>query len=538
MANKRSHADSSNEPPNLEIPRPERNAFAKMMSVPQKRLTYVSQVEDLEVVAIDCYSFSEALEKSLQICHQQSTQLEDEACKNMVERIFIQTTENTVLNHNVATANLKTKLSVLNALIEIATAVAFAPRSAVSNHVRGGRFPLFLIDHMYSILQPLSDLQIKIVVSEKSFVRKVKELRYTTGICWNDQQWKNLEEVLRLVKDLGTIDFRTCYMDACKTLERRHTYQSGGSQTMEESIIKIIRYQITSCISNQSSYEAKYNALNALADIGISLIEEGITGIIWGPLSAGILRVVKNLKEDEKDRIGDNVSPSFLNDFSGSRPEMIVVLRDVINAGAFKSRYSLESYLHLNFYYNSEFDDLIQFFDQVQGKCHARKGNVVMKIVFMRGNKRSKDEWDYTPLDEVLDLFLNTASPLDCNQFLVKVDNKLPEHIYGSDQATEVRNEVYQAILRLSRRIDYRACFETKRNVFRTLAKISLRINSSIQKSKDNRQYYFKTIEWDYRAAETLLVNSMVRICQSLGNAELEKVCGSHIFVHLEISTC
>lgn len=524
MANKRSHSDFASSA--HYTPNPKRNVFAKL-SAPRKSTNYVYVSEDQEVSTAIFDTWSVMFEKLLENKDIMSNAPgDDDAWAKAVASGITQTTEATIMSHLATHASFKTKLTSLHALIDIATGIAFAPPSAVPDFVRRSPVPAYLMDNICRILKQMADVEIKWVVSEKTFVRKVRELRYTTGTCWNDQRWKTLDEVLRLVKHAGAINFRKC----CKMV-REHlgpAYKSpprGIHTTKEESVIKIIRNEISSCINKESCFDAKYNALNALADIGITLIEEKHSGIIWGPLSAAMLRIGKVLMEEDRGRILETISSSFLNEFSGTNSEVFMLLRSLLKMHVFSDKHTFHSIAWEELYQSSQANEMIDLFEEGPDSSPGQKGSLILKILYLRWTRRHhRYDWDATPLDEVLDLFINTSEPLNCDRFSKKVDTCLPEYYldgYSGEYATGTSNDVHQAVLRVSRRIDYRACFETKRNAFETLTKIGLRLTLYMKSLGDSN---YHTSQFKSRPTETLLVSSMVRICQSLGNTELEKV--------------
>ncbi len=66
--------------------------------------------------------------------------------------------------------HIETKVNVLHALIEISTAVAYTPKGQVSDSVRHGSLPHFLINKMYDIVKKLTSAEVKRVGSEGAFL--------------------------------------------------------------------------------------------------------------------------------------------------------------------------------------------------------------------------------------------------------------------------------------------------------------------------------------------------------------------------------
>lgn len=158
----------------------------------------------------------------------------------------------------------QSKLNALHALIEIATAITYAPKSEVLDAVRSSRVPKFLMDEMFKVIDVMSDLDIKrVATKEKAFASKVAELRHQPRILWEGNMWTDLDEVSRVFKGPGPINFRRVYQNI-----RTNIYESrkGPKRAMN-----VIQKEVLDCIDSDTCFETRYNAINFLVDTAVFL---------------------------------------------------------------------------------------------------------------------------------------------------------------------------------------------------------------------------------------------------------------------------
>jgi hypothetical protein len=184
-----------------------------------------------------------------------------------------------MITMNYATSkrvHVKTKVSALHALVEIAMAVAHAPKNADSDDVRNGKAPGVLMESMLQVLEFMDDNDLKSVAKEEAFLFKAKGLsrkpRQEFDLSSQEDEcsiWSGLEDVFRLLKVPGPIDFQRCSKKVKGTLELDQKSHLSGVQ-----IVKVIRNEICAEVSRGTCYETKYNALDALVDIGYHILEK------------------------------------------------------------------------------------------------------------------------------------------------------------------------------------------------------------------------------------------------------------------------
>jgi len=188
-------------------------------------------------------------------------------------------------------------------LVDIANTIAFAPPSVASDLILKGKVPKFLIDNMFTLMLSMTKDDEKFIKGTP-FAVKVRELRHITGTCWNDGTWSDLDDVLRLLRDSsGPIGFRRGCAEAHKLLQDSR-YNSRSRNKAVDYIIRFIRNEISAIINKESCFEAKRNALNALADMGIASIEHGPTdAVVWSSSGTAFLNTTKMLFKDERDTL-------------------------------------------------------------------------------------------------------------------------------------------------------------------------------------------------------------------------------------------
>jgi len=181
------------------------------------------------------------------------------------------------LNHiKLKLKNVKTKISALHAVVEMAMAIDHAQKYAASDDVRNGKAPGVLMESMLQILESVDDIDLKSLVKEEAFLFKGQELRRKPRQKFDipSQEfdcsiWSGLEDIFRLLKVPGSIDFQRGSKKVKDTLEVKSESHLSGVQ-----IVKVIRNEICAEASQGTCNETKYNALDALVDIGYNILEK------------------------------------------------------------------------------------------------------------------------------------------------------------------------------------------------------------------------------------------------------------------------
>jgi len=471
--------------------------------------------------------------------------LDDVAWARVFSETLIETTQS-LLTSKLSTVSQHTdKRLVLNALIEIATAVAFAPSNAASDLIRKGAAPVFLMDSMFKIMLTMSTEDAAHFKGD-TFPTKVRELRQTTGECWNDQTWEDLDDISRLLRDFsGPISFRKGLEEIHRLLSTQ-AYDLTSRRQAEDYIIRFIQNEISGIVTQNSLFDTKRSALNALADIGIAVLETSAQlAIIWKPLDLALLKICKTLTKDEITLLVKDIpaltgatSPSLLEDFSGSGPELVVILRALIEMNTFKNvSYSIfindmagcppeQSEPLANLLHRHERAQ------QTQSKRHPDGKGFLLKLLYLRWTKRrqTSDNWDPRTLNSVIDLAFDKPPPLNTDQVLKDVSQTFPHGYaivfrgYSPQRINEMRGILNNSITQVSQAKDAAGLFEKKVHILSTLTTIAAQFcgcmkDSNIPSSLDPYNTFFKD-----QKTEQQLTDCMFGICSSMEKSDLEKL--------------
>ena len=202
---------------------------------------------------------------------------------------------------------MRTRLGALHALIEIATAVAYAPHGVSPDVVRKSDVTAFLIKSMCKILKEMEEYEIGYVVSEKAFVETLKQLRHNPLVPWIGKAWNSLDNVLRFLRNSAPVDFRQCVGEIDDRLEK----QDDNYNKNRDMVVKIIRNEISGYFKKDTCFGTKYNALNALVDIGMRVMERPLSefhdqsqwDLVSDTLSLAMLGIGKMMKEAGIDKL-------------------------------------------------------------------------------------------------------------------------------------------------------------------------------------------------------------------------------------------
>lgn len=179
----------------------------------------------------------------------------------------METFEGAVLPHLRSAPHIDTKINALLLMIEVAKAVAYAPEGKVPDFIRNNGPPRFLQHEMFKVVSTFLASETRLLVEEKSFICQLKELRYKPMVIWKGDTWNALDEILRVLKDDGPVDFKRIPQGIKDSIANRGSTSNIGSMVAREVWTEIAGY-----VSASSCYETKYNALNTVVDIVIHML--------------------------------------------------------------------------------------------------------------------------------------------------------------------------------------------------------------------------------------------------------------------------
>jgi hypothetical protein len=208
MSRKRSHSTHAEDSQPTVDPPPAKkvNAFAKMMAVAKQQEEWTPAPAESRQWSQIFKQILADVEAGESLGHMPETQRAYVLSKSIKNSIQTQMMPNIYNN-----APTQVKLDALHTLIEIATAIAYTPQKVASDMVSFCEVHKFLIEKMFSVIKYMSNLDIKRVISEKAFLNKVKELRQQPRLPWAGSTWNELDDLLRVFKDPGPVDFRKIY---------------------------------------------------------------------------------------------------------------------------------------------------------------------------------------------------------------------------------------------------------------------------------------------------------------------------------------
>jgi hypothetical protein len=158
------------------------------------------------------------------------------------------------------------KLDALHTLIEIATAIAYTPQKVASDMVSFYKVHKVLVNKMFSVIEYMSNLDIKRVISEKAFLNKVKELRQQPRLPWAGSTWNELDDLLRVFKDPGPVDFRKIYRQIEGNMDEYYEEYYDRRKSIKW-VMRTVENDILGYLTGDTCLETRYNAMNALVDI-------------------------------------------------------------------------------------------------------------------------------------------------------------------------------------------------------------------------------------------------------------------------------
>ncbi|PMD19023.1 hypothetical protein NA56DRAFT_647476 [Hyaloscypha hepaticicola] len=408
------------------------------------------------------------------------------------------------------------KLDALHTLIEIATAIASTRQKVASDMVSVWKVHKFLIDEMFNVVHFMSNLDIRRVISEKAFLDKVKQLRQQPRIAWEGDTWNGLDDLLRVFKDPGPVDFRKIY----RTINfKMDGYDRGKSLKW---VMRIVENDILGYLTGETCLETRYNAMNAMVDIAIVVnsLHSGYGDWSEEPklfneaLSAALLKIGKLLDVSEIDRIlakEDMALSTLYQDLQALLDKDLLNMRKL----SFTEEMSLESTTC----------DLLHAYIIEKEVCKNSEycnDGLIAKMMLLRLRSHTRDphydsSWEY--LDDTIALFLAPSIPLKFDHHLRKIDKTVTTIgflRYGMVCSTEFRHDFEHTITRVLVRASGRACWETKLNALKAMAQIGLQI---LELLSPTRPQWQNEIFSDH-LSEDMLTDAMLAICHSLAKAD------------------
>ncbi|KAH6676280.1 hypothetical protein B0J14DRAFT_476974 [Halenospora varia] len=458
---------------------------------PQKRSRYEQPehgfVEELQ-------EFEKSLEK-MEIFQSYNSNSETNWAQHFTNSI-LSTVEIIVPQASYSTANLRTRVNALHIFMDLAMAVAYAPRGVASDLIRGGKAPSTLIDSMSQVLDAASVSDLSSIRREEAFLAKVNELRFKPRIVFDGASWTGLDKIIDLLTLKKGKDFRPC-CNQVKSVVAQNSYSPLATQ-----LVKTIRREIVSSIQSTTTFETKCNALNALADISLLLTERQPNctdrDLVSQTLREGLLKVTGLMTSQEIAEVVADLRTEF--------PEFSQYLRDD----------AVATYVDI-----SKMKQLLKDDSQELGLAlESGKGRLLAKLLYLKYVSRQWPSFwakDLASLDQMIELFIDNsgAIPISCKVLLLKItiivdaaDTDTRYTVSRESAANRLRVVIGENICRLAKRGGEGSCMETKLDVLKTLLKIGRLILE--WKAPSSPEWKSKTFKDD--CCEKMLATTMTAI--------------------------
>jgi hypothetical protein len=494
------------------------NAFSKMMAASKKKVEWTP-------AAADSRPWTHVFEQALSNAEAEGSfrYMGEHQWASAVSQSIIKSVQCMIMPNVFLQAPTQSKLNALHALIEIATATAYAPQIVASNLVRMGRGPRFLIDKMFKVTEYMSDVDMKRVISEKAFVDKVRELRQQPRILWEEDTWNGLDDLLRLFKDPGPVDFRRIYQRIDENMNE--TY---GRCKSVKWIMQIIQKDISDYLNGDTCFEARYNAMNVLVDITMVVAKHhyGYNEYSDEPrlfneaLSTTLLKIGKSLDVSETDQILADMNAqepmAFATLFQDMQALLDQDLLDMRNLNTHEQTILMHKTLN----------SLERHIDERKDKKNRDycKDGLIAKMMRLRLKTHYSDcNWEssWDNLDDTIALFVDSSIPMKFDHYLRKIDSTVVAMPFYScynslEQTKKIRHCFEHTITRILVRASGRACWETKLNAIKILAKIGLYI---LELFSPARPQWQNELFADH-ISEDMLTDAMLTISYSLAKTD------------------
>jgi hypothetical protein len=373
---------------------------------------------------------------------------------------------------------------------------------------------------MYNIALLMSDSDISQTAAEEAFLGKVKDLRHNPQVPWEGETWNGLGDVLRVLRDFGPVDFRMIFT----SFKELHDTGRTTHDIIGRHILDSVRKEISNYVDQGTCFDTMYNAMNVLVDIGIALLERPMyclhnPRVVSEALVTALLKIGKMLKSEGIDKVVAEMRSE--SEARGGEVDDVVSERlSTTCLHDFQSRMETQSKTDR---FHHELAKLQHYLDKDKYLKTSQRGrkSLLIKILFLRWKSNHTSDWRicHNSLDQLLDLFVHTTIPIECNEFLPKIERLVEPHLYpdGSYQFNDreervvcIRGTIDSSIVRILWRGVGRACLETRLNAWKALAKFGLRMLEWMTSMS-----WFAEILSDH-VWENLLTSAMLSICYSL----------------------
>lgn len=485
-------------------PAPKTNAFSMMMKAPSNTKIKASQWRQ---APLDFSHYIPNFEKSLESIDCQSVGEKEWA--KVVGKKIAACVQADIISQTHERCNVQTRINAMNAILEIATAVAYTP-GAVADRVRAGHTPNYLIASLYMIAEKFSEPEAKRMLKERWFLETLKQLRTDPGIPWEGDTWNGLDDVLRVLKDSGPVDFRRIFRTIKERLEE-------GSKSASSPIIKAIRREISDYVTHDSCFETKYNALNVLADISTGLLQGSLpyprkdAKVVVEALCEALLKLSQSLKVYEIEQIVEE----FRMDEGIPDARFSNALDQLLIPDTTKSIYRQQ---YENCRTERDIVDRLLKERSTKRSSEYCDTSLLMKLYYIKWQTfKLSEDWESSKgkLLIILETLVDTSTPIEAGEYLGKLQKNFAQELAGpipNDGFGTLRESVDRTIHQISKRSSSKASYISRANAFRILTKIGLLLVGWLDPTKP----FWQTRIFKDQMTEDSLTDAMRMVCHSL----------------------
>jgi hypothetical protein len=134
--------------------------------------------------AIDSRIWTQMFEQALDEMEHRDPIIGPGQWATIVSQGIVRTVDALIMSRVTKYSCTNSKINALHALIEMSTAIAYAPRSEASDAIRSGNIPAFLVNEMWKVANMMSGLDIKRLFKEEALHGKVREPRQHPLVEW------------------------------------------------------------------------------------------------------------------------------------------------------------------------------------------------------------------------------------------------------------------------------------------------------------------------------------------------------------------
>jgi hypothetical protein len=293
-------------------------------------------------------------------------------------------------------------------------------------------------------------------------------------------------------------------------------------------IMHIIQPEISDYIDGDTCFETRYNTMNVPVDIAILVAKRhyGYSEYSDEPrllneaISTALLKIGKSLDVSEIDQILADMNAQKPMAFATLFQDMQALLdQDILDMRNLNTHeQTILMYRTLN--------SLEQQIDERKDKKNRDycKDVLIAKMMRLRLKTYYSDcNWEssWDNVDDTIALFVNSSIPMKVDHYLRKVESTvvaMPFYsCYNSVQQTmKIRHCFEHTITRILVCASGRACWETKLNAMKILAKIGLYI---LELFSPARPLWQNELFADH-ISEDMLMDAMLTICHSLAKTD------------------